>query len=147
LGGSFRASSRTRRGPGEDAEGWLRKLSELDAREERLLDLYLEGELETDPYESRTSQLKMSRKTIEDELDRIEWTESDRDALLGHYAQIVPERLDALEPEERNRVYRMLDLTVLPYEDGNLEAKWVPGADLCRDNEPLLPGSCRTPGR
>jgi DNA invertase Pin-like site-specific DNA recombinase len=60
------------RGPGEDTEGRLRKLSELDAQEERLLDLYLEGKLETDRYESRACQLRTTRKTAEDELERIE---------------------------------------------------------------------------
>ena len=122
------------RGPDEDAEGWLRKLSELDVQEERLLDLYLEGKLETDRYESRASRLKMSRKTIEEELERIEGRaarvermESDRVALLGYYARIVPERLDALEPEERNRIYKMLDLTVSAHEDGKLELSWALG--------------------
>jgi hypothetical protein len=55
----------------EDAERWLRSLSELDAQEERLLDLYLEGKLETKRYESRASRLKKSRKTVKGELERI----------------------------------------------------------------------------
>jgi hypothetical protein len=56
------------RAPGEDEEGWLKKYSELEVQEERLLDLYLEGKLESDRYESRVSQLKRSRKTIQEEL-------------------------------------------------------------------------------
>jgi hypothetical protein len=44
-------------------------------------------------------------------------------------------------------VYKMLSLTGLAYEDGKLEARWAFGGDLCRDNEPLPPGGCRTPGR
>jgi hypothetical protein len=142
------------RHPDGDEEGWLRKLSELEAQEERLLDLYLEGKLEVDRYESRVSQIKRSRKTIEDELERInhraahiERLKHDRDALLSHYSRIVPEQLDALEPNERNRVYKMLGLTVMAYEDGKLEAKWTFDQALCRDNVTLLPGSCRTPGR
>jgi hypothetical protein len=35
-------------GPGEEEEVWLKKLSELEVQEERLLDLYLEGKLEAD---------------------------------------------------------------------------------------------------
>jgi hypothetical protein len=66
---------------------------------------------------------------------------------LSHYSQIAVEHLDNLEPEERNRVYKMLDLKVLAHEDGNLEVKWTLGGGLCRDNEPLLPGSSRTLGR
>ncbi|HVD35172.1 MAG TPA: hypothetical protein VNB93_05515 [Rubrobacter sp.] len=57
--------------PGEDEEGWLKKLSEFEVQEERLLDLYLEGKLESDRYESRVSQLKRSRKTIQEELEHI----------------------------------------------------------------------------
>jgi hypothetical protein len=132
------------RGAGEDEETWLNKLAELEAQEERLLDLYLENKLDVDRYGLRVAQIKQSRKTIEDELahlkDRaahLEQLERDRDALLNHYSRIVTERLDALEPEERNRVYKMMDLTVLAYDNGDLEVKWALGADPCRDNEPL----------
>jgi DNA repair exonuclease SbcCD ATPase subunit len=142
------------RGPGEDEETWLNKLAELEAQEERLLDLYLENKLDVDRYESRVVQIKQSRKTVEDELARlkvraahVEQLKRERDALLNHYSRIVPERLDALEPEERNRVYKMMDLTVLAYENSDLEVKWALGADPCRDNEPLPPGNCRTAGR
>src|SRR5918998_492454 len=144
----------TSRNPGDDEEGWLRKLSDLEAQEERLLDLYLEGKLKIDRYESRVSQIKQSRKTIEEELRRIknhaahiERLEHDRDALLNYYSRVAANHLDELEPEERNRIYKMLDLTVLAYSNGNLEVKWALGGDLCGDNEPLPPGGCRTPGR
>ena len=66
--------------------------------------------------------------------------------MLSYYSQIAVEHLDNLEPEERNRVYKMLDLEVLADEDGNLEVKWTLGGSLCRDNEPLPPGSSRTRG-
>src|SRR5918998_3012974 len=142
------------RSPGDDEESWLKKLAELESQEERLLDLYLEGKLEVSRYESRVSQLKHSRKTIEEELGRIrdrtahiERLENDRDALLSYYSQLAVERLDELEPEERNRIYRMLGLTVLAYEDKKLEARWAFDAVLCGDNVTLPPGDCRTAGR
>jgi hypothetical protein len=65
-------------------------------------------------------------------------SERSKAALLNHYARIVPERLDTLEPEEHNRVYKMQGLTVLAHGDGSLEAKWALGVGPCRDNEPLL---------
>jgi hypothetical protein len=112
--------------------------SELESQEERLLDLYLEEKLELDRFESRISQIKQSRRTIEDELERInnraihiERLKHDRDALLSHYPQIVPEHLDALEPNERIHAQR----------DGTLIADW--GCNVW----PLPPGSCRTRGR
>jgi hypothetical protein len=128
--------------------------SELEVQEERLLDLYLEGKLESDRYESRITQLKRSRMTVHEELKhirnrtaRMEWLEQDRDALLNHYSRIAVEHLDKLEPEERNRVYKMLDLKVLGHRDGNLEVKWALGGDPCGDNEPLPPGNYRTGDR
>ena len=53
------------------------------------------------------------------------------------HGQIAVEHLDNLEPEERNRVYKMLDLKLLAHEDGNLAVEWTLGGNLCRDNEPL----------
>lgn len=121
------------RRPAEEEENWLRELAELDAREERLLDLYLDNKLGADRYGSRVAEIKRSRKTIQGELARVrdgaahlEQLEGDRDALLNHYAKIVPEGLDALGPEERNRIYRMLGLTVLAHGDGQLGSRGGP---------------------
>jgi hypothetical protein len=84
-------------------------------------------------------------RVVEEELARIEGRaarldrlERDSEALLNHYARIVPEHLDSLEPAERNHVYKLLKLTVLAHQNGSLELSWALGADLCRDNEPLL---------
>jgi site-specific DNA recombinase len=149
-----REKALTSRGPDEEEGVWLKKLSEFKLKEERLLDLYLEGKLEADRYGVRVSQLKQARKTVEEELSRIrdrashiERLERDRDALLGHYSRLTTDYLDKLEPEERNRVYKMLDLTVLAQANGNLEVKWALGGDPCRDNATTLPGSFRTRGR
>jgi hypothetical protein len=133
------------RGPGEDEKMWLKKPAGLEVQEERLLDLYLENKLEVDRYESHAAQIKQWRKTVEDELARIkgraahlEQLERDRDALLNHYSSIVPERLDALNPDERNCVYKLLGLKVLARENGDFEVKWALGGAPCGDNEPLL---------
>ena len=127
VGGSRRGLEMLRRekelvhrDPGDDVGVWLSKLAELDAQEERLLDLYLEAKLEADRYERRAAQIREARRTVQDELARVEARaarverlERNRDALLERYSRLVPERLDALEPSERNRVYRMFDLSVL----------------------------------
>jgi site-specific DNA recombinase len=142
------------RGPEDDSEAWLKKLAELEVQEERLLDLYLEGKLEMDGYEKRHAQINQSRSAVEKELERIksrvarvDQLERDRDAVLNNYCRIVPEQLDALEPKERNRIYKMLDLTVLAHKNGSLELKWALGPDPCGDNEPLPPGNYRTRDR
>ena len=47
--------------------------------------------------------------------------ERDRETLLQNYAEMVPEALGALEPEERHRVYNMLRLRTVAFPDGALE--------------------------
>ena len=116
--------------------------------------LYLENKLDVDRYDRRRTQIGQARKAVEEELARIEGRaarldrlERDSEALLNQYARIVPEHLDSLEPAERNHVYKLLKLTVLAHQNGSLELSWALGVDLCRDNEPLPPGGCRTRGR
>ena len=41
--------------------------------------------------------------------------------MLENYADLMPEMIDALGPEERNRVYRMMRLEVHLAPDGSLE--------------------------
>ena len=114
----------------------------------------MENKLDMGRYERRLAQIEQARKTVQGELARVggraahvDLLERDRDALLNHYSRIVPEHLDNLEPEERNRVYKMLDLTVMAHANGSLDLRWALGGDPCRDNEPLPPGGCRTRGR
>jgi len=45
----------------------------------------------------------------------------DRDVLLERYAGVVPESLDALTPEERHQLYKMLRLEVVAHPDKSLE--------------------------
>jgi len=56
------------------------------------------------------------------------------------HGQIAVEHLDNLEPEERNRVYKMFDLKLLAHEDGNLAVKWTLGENLFRDKNLYLDG-------
>jgi hypothetical protein len=48
----------------------------------------------------------------------VEELERDRNALLDSWVGAVPETLDKLSGEERNKVYRMLRLEVTPSTDG-----------------------------
>ena len=82
-------------------------------------------------------------------LKKLSRLEEQEERLLDLYL-LLPhrsEQLNDLEPEERNRTYKMHDLTVLAHEDGSLELNWALGSDLCRDNEPLPPGNYRTRDR
>ena len=61
--------------------------------------------------------------------------ERDRDALLENYAEMMPEALDVLQPEERHRVYKMLRLRAVAFPDGSLEVSGALGEELfvCKD--------------
>ena len=47
--------------------------------------------------------------------------ERDRDLILGSYAALAPEALDALSPEERRKVYVILNPTVEPLAGSDLK--------------------------
>lgn len=51
----------------------------------------------------------------------IEQLERDKESLLENYANIAPEALDSLTPEDRHQLYKMLRLSVVIRPDANLE--------------------------
>ena len=53
--------------------------------------------------------------------EELEAMERDTDLILASYATLAPEALDALSPEERRKVYVMLDPTVEALADGTLK--------------------------
>jgi hypothetical protein len=53
--------------------------------------------------------------------ERREAMERDRDLILQSYAALAPEALKALSPEERRKVYVILNLTVEALADGGLK--------------------------
>jgi hypothetical protein len=59
--------------------------------------------------------------SVEDKRERLEAMERDRDLILESYAVLAPEALDARSPEERRKVYVILNLTVVPLVDGGLQ--------------------------
>ena len=59
--------------------------------------------------------------------------QDDAEAILSRYAGMIPEALDALTPEERHRVYKMLRLRVLLNADGSTEITGVFGGPLDAD--------------
>ena len=104
-------------------------------------------------YESKVRDLNRATETAESELERlrnrqprIRELERDRDALLESYARIIPEQLDVLLPEERHRIYKMLNLSVTGYQDGSVELTWAyKGPSQDRSNDASIPpGSSKT---
>ena len=54
---------------------------------------------------------------------RLKDIERGKDALVSHYASLVPQGLADLPPAERNRVYKTVRLRVLAYRDGTFIAQ------------------------
>jgi uncharacterized protein YutE (UPF0331/DUF86 family) len=55
------------------------------------------------------------------EREELDAMERDRDIILDAYAALAPEAMDALSPEERRKVYVILDLAVQALADGGLK--------------------------
>jgi site-specific DNA recombinase len=114
--------------PDREAKAWRSKLAEANRKRSGYLDLAAEGIMGRDELMETLSSLEEVRKTAEEELvalrshqERLEGLERDKDALLESYAQMTPEVLDSLTPEERHRVYGMLGLKATIKMDGTLE--------------------------
>jgi hypothetical protein len=125
---------------GDDGASWIRRIAEMNAKQERLLDLHLEGDVTTAQFRSKSEELREARAAAEGQreaarsrLSRLRDIERNKEALTSHYASLVPSGLQALSLEERRRVYRMMRLRVLAHRDGTLIADWG-----CNDVPPPL---------
>ena len=86
--------------------------------------------------QAKLATLEETRETAQRELEalsrrreEIEELERDRDTLLDSFEAVAPDVLDALAPEERHHVYRILQLKVMAYPDGTLEANGAFGKE------------------
>jgi hypothetical protein len=70
---------------------------------------------------------------LEARSEQLAELERDRDTLMERYVWMVPEALDALVPEERHRVYKLLKLRVNLSTDRTLEVSGALGdvAEVC----------------
>jgi hypothetical protein len=105
--------SERQRSAGDDETSWLRRLSDIDSKQERLLDLHLEGDITTAQFRAKSAELKEAHATVESQLEaarsrlaRLEEIKRDKDALISHYASLMPQGLAELSPEERKRIYK-----------------------------------------
>jgi len=118
--------------PDRETKAWLERLEEADRMRAGYQELAAKGLMTIEELGMRLEELEATRATANDELDsirrqaeRLEGLEQDRDALMEFYAGAMPEELERLGPEERNRVYGMLRLQVSARPDGTLEARGI----------------------
>ena len=74
---------------------------------------------------TRIEKLDDARKVAEAEITalqrsqkRTEELKEDREAVLAYPTDLVPQALDSLTGEERNRLYRMLHIEITPTSEG-----------------------------
>src|ERR671912_363263 len=128
--------------PDQEAKTWLEKLSEVDQERRGYLRLAAKGVLTDEELDEALAELEETRETAEKELrtisarrETLEKLERDKEALLEYYARMTPDALDALEPEERHQVYKMLRITVEVCADGSLEVSGVLGDSFVSGNQ------------
>ncbi len=130
--------------PVQEQAVWLRKVAEVDQRRASFQDMAAEGLITFDELRTKLAALEETRQlarrelaSLQDRRDRLQELEWNKTALLEHYAAMVPEGLDALGPEERHRVYKMLGLKVSVQPSGILEVGGTFGEGLeLGKNEP-----------
>jgi hypothetical protein len=93
---------------------------------------YLNGNLERTLYEEKMVSLRAQEKSAREEIQllkarrqMIEDAQRDMETLIESYAEAVPENLEALTPEERHEIYRMLGLRVRPDNMGTVGIEGV----------------------
>jgi site-specific DNA recombinase len=116
----------TRTGDRErDGKVWAEKLEECSRLRAAYQDQQAAGLMTLDELASKLRDLEETRLLAQLELDalaqleaRVEELEENRDALIASYTSMVPDALENLISEERNKVYRMLQLEVSPTPEG-----------------------------
>jgi site-specific DNA recombinase len=128
--------------PDQEAKAWLERLSEVDQERRGYLRLAAKGVLTDEELDEALAELEDTRQTAEKELraisarrETLEKLERDKEALLESYARMTPAALDALSPEERHQVYKMLRLTVEISPDGSLDVSGVLGDSFVSENQ------------
>ncbi len=115
--------------PEREMAVWLKKRAEVDAERRGYLRLAARGTITDRELDEALHELENARSIAERELaklrdsqEEIEALEHDAETLLASYEEVTPGYLDALDPEERHHIYRLMRLEVLMYPDGSLEA-------------------------
>ena len=114
--------------PTTETERWLEEISEAGRKRARYQEMAAEGLMDFEELPTRLAALEDTRNTAEQELralqrrtEHLAQLERDRDSLLESYADLMPEAIDALGPDERRRVYKIIGLEAHLASDGSFE--------------------------
>jgi hypothetical protein len=111
--------------PAEETVRLTRLLDEIEAKRARFQHLYAEGVIEMEDLRARLFELDATypeaqrrRDDLETRRKRLKELERDKEELLASYEIVARESLDELSPEDRNSLYRRLNLAVRVPRDG-----------------------------
>jgi site-specific DNA recombinase len=128
--------------PEREASVWLDSIAAAERKRSGFQDMAAEGLISLDELRGKLAELDDLRKTAERELrviegrrDVLRQLEQDRGSLIEHYANLAPEALDALTPEERHQLYKILRLRVTADADRNLTVEGMFGEVLSVQGE------------
>ena len=132
----------------EEEASWLNRISEIGRKEERLLDLRLEGDITAEQFRAKSATLQEAREAATAGLEaararraRREDFERDKEALIEYHTRLVPDDLDNLTSEQRSDLYRMMRLRLQARDGALVIAEW--GCNALT----TLPDSGHTRGR
>ena len=138
-----RERAETHGNPEEEAAVWLERLAAVERKRANLQDMAAEGLITFEELGAKLATVEETRQAarrelaaLDDRTERLQSLERDRDALLKNYAEMMPEVLEALQPEERHRIYKMLRLRVVAFPDGALEVSGALGKEVRVCKEP-----------
>jgi DNA anti-recombination protein RmuC len=118
-------SAANRGDPQSTAKAWADKVAECVRLRAAYQDQQAAGLMTLEELAKKLSELDEIRRQAEKELsalqdyqERVKQLEEDRDSLFEAMSETVPDALDGLTGEERNKIYRMLRLEVTPTPEG-----------------------------
>jgi site-specific DNA recombinase len=139
-----RERSCARDGPDRRAV-WVKRLSEIECTRLRYQAMIAGGLMTPGELGARLEELEAARATVQGELEKlraglreVERLERERDTILEALAGSGVEVLQRLPPEERRKIYLMLELAVLIGEDGILRVSAIPGTAILGAREPSV---------
>lgn len=111
--------------PDREAEVWAETIAECARLRNAYQDQQAAGLMTLEELGSKLREVEERRlhaeraiAALRDSRERLEALEKDRDTLIEAYSEAVPEDLEHLTGDERNTLYRMLQLEVTPAPEG-----------------------------
>jgi len=118
--------------PAREAPLWASKVEQIERKRSGFQDMAAEGLITFHELREKLEALsrdheraKAELETIADRGRKLKALERDASEILGSYASTIPNQLEALGPEERHRVYKLLKLRAEAQRDGSVKMRGV----------------------